>query len=103
MIDDYYDRFHELLDELSDADQPISTLCAMRHFIFTLRSDFETVQKNFCIGNLPSEWHTQNWPTLLVLCCDYFHCILKREPSSDGSVINPVDVQLSILCMNIKK
>jgi hypothetical protein len=49
-------------------------------------------KKKFCIGNLPSEWHTQNWPTLLVLCCDYFHCILKREPSSDGSVINPVDV-----------
>jgi hypothetical protein len=63
----------------------------MRHFIFTLRSDFETVQNIFRIGNLPSEWHTQDWPTLLVLCCDYFHFILKREPSSDGSVINPVD------------
>jgi len=46
-IDEYYNRFHELLDELEDADEPISVKSAMRHFIFTLGSDFEAIQNNF--------------------------------------------------------
>ena len=51
-----------------------------------LRSQFETIQNNFRIGNLPSEWHTQEWPALLVLCRDYSNslnsqAILKRESS----------------------
>jgi hypothetical protein len=37
-VDDSYNRFHELLDELSDADEVISTKSAMCHFIFTLGS-----------------------------------------------------------------
>jgi hypothetical protein len=44
-IDEYYNHFHELLDELSEAAEPISTKSAMHHFIFTLGSDFETIQK----------------------------------------------------------
>jgi hypothetical protein len=95
-IDDYYNRFHELLDELSEADEPISTKSAMRHFIFTLGSEFETIQNNFQIGNLPSEWHTQDWPTLLILCRDYFHSInpygiLKRDLTNDAGTMNPAD------------
>jgi hypothetical protein len=65
-IDDYYDHFPELLDELSEAAEPISTKSAMHHFIFTLGSDFEIIQNNFCIENHSSKWYTQDWPTLLV-------------------------------------
>jgi hypothetical protein len=71
-VDMYYTRFHDLLDELSEADEQISAKSAMRHFIFTLGPEFEAIQHNFRIGNLPTEWHTQDWPTLLVLCRDYY-------------------------------
>ncbi len=57
MIDSYYNRFHDLLDDLSDADEPISTKSAMHHFIFTLGPEFETIQNNFHNGNLPSQLH----------------------------------------------
>jgi hypothetical protein len=67
-VDDYYNRFHEQLDELSDADEVISTKSGMRHFIFTLGSEIDTIQNIFQIGNLPTSWQTQDWPTLLVLC-----------------------------------
>jgi hypothetical protein len=67
-IDSYYNRFHEILEELSDSDEPISTKSAIRHFIFTLGTEFESIQHNYRIGNLPSQWMTQDWPTLLVLC-----------------------------------
>jgi hypothetical protein len=60
---------------LSEADEVISVKSAMRHFIFTLGSDFEAIQHNFRIGNLPTAWQTDDWPTLLVLCRDYFHSI----------------------------
>jgi hypothetical protein len=69
-IDAYYILFHELLDELQDADER-----AMRHFIFTLGPEFETIQNNYHIGNLPAEWKTQDLPTLLVPCHDYFNSI----------------------------
>jgi hypothetical protein len=65
MIDIYYNRFHELLDELSEAEEPISMKSAMRHFIFTLGSEFAMIQNNYHIGNLPTEWHTQDWTTFL--------------------------------------
>jgi hypothetical protein len=35
-IDIYYDRFHELLEDLQDADEPIPTKSAICQFIFTL-------------------------------------------------------------------
>lgn len=53
MVDANYDHFPELLDELSGADEPISTKNAMCHFIFTLGSEFKTIQNNF----LPSHWY----------------------------------------------
>jgi hypothetical protein len=88
MVDTYYYRFHELLDDLCDADEPISTKSAMRHFIYTLGPEFETIQNNFCIGNLPSNWFTQEWPALLVLCHDYYNSVKpqgvsKRDLSSE--------------------
>jgi len=85
-VDNYYNCFHELLDDLLEAEEPISTRSAMRHFIFTLGQEFETIQNNFRIGNLPPEWHTQEWPALLVFCRNYSNSlnsqtILKRESS----------------------
>jgi len=66
-LDSYYDRFQELLEDLADAEDPISTKAAMRQFIFTLGSDFDTIQNNFRINNLPQAWQTQDWPSLLTL------------------------------------
>jgi len=74
-VDDYYNRFHELLDDLEDADEPISTKSAIRHFIFTLGSEFEAIQNNFRLENLPVKWNTQDWPTILILCRDYYNSI----------------------------
>jgi hypothetical protein len=68
MIDTYYNHFHELLNELRKAEEPISTKSAMPHFISMLGSEFDMIQNSFCLGNLPAEWHTQDWPTILVLC-----------------------------------
>jgi hypothetical protein len=42
-VDEYYNRFHNLLDDLSDADTVIPTSSAIRHFIFTLGSEFESL------------------------------------------------------------
>jgi hypothetical protein len=80
-IDSYYDHFQELLDDLVDADEPIAPKAAIHQFIFTLGPEFETIQNNFCINNLPAEWKTQDWPTLLSLCQDYYNSI-KPQVSS---------------------
>jgi len=69
-IDSYYDRFQELLEDLADADEPISPKAAIHQFIFMLGNEFETIQNNFRINNLPAKWNTQDWPTLLTLCRD---------------------------------
>jgi hypothetical protein len=74
-IDSYFNRFHELLDDLNDAEEPVPLRSAIRHFIFTLGTEFETIQSNYRIGNLPSQWNTQDWPTLLVLCRDYYNSV----------------------------
>jgi hypothetical protein len=74
-IDAYFNRFHELLDDLSDAEEPIPVKSAVRHFIFTLGVEFEAIQSNYRIGNLPSPWNTQDWPMLLVLCRDYYNSV----------------------------
>jgi len=73
--DNYYNRFHELLDDLLEAEEPISTKSAICHFIFTLGTEFEQIQNNYRIGNLPQDWNTQDWPTLLVLCRNYSHSV----------------------------
>jgi hypothetical protein len=57
-IDSYYNRFHELLDDLLEADGPIPMKSAIHHFIFMLGLEFKMIQNNFCICNLPSEWQT---------------------------------------------
>jgi len=85
-VDEYYNHFHELLEDLADADEQISPKSAIRHFIFTLGSDFEALQNNFRLENLPAKWNTQDWPTILNLCRDYYHSIkpqgfLKKDSS----------------------
>jgi hypothetical protein len=83
-VDAYFNRFHELLEDLSEADDKISTKSAMRHFIFTLGSDFEPIQNLYRIGSLPLEWQTNHWPTLLVLCRDFYNSIHPTNaPSKD--------------------
>jgi len=89
-IDSYYNRFQELLEDLSDADEPVSTKAAIRHFLFTLGTEFETVQNNFRINNLPIEWKTNYWPTLLSLCRDYYNSV-KPIQTSKRSQLNPKD------------
>jgi hypothetical protein len=54
-VDAYYNHFHELLEELSEADDKISDKSAMRHFIFTLGVEFEPIQNMYRIGSLPAE------------------------------------------------
>ncbi len=46
-IDEYYNRFRELLYEISGGPDQISMQSAMRHFLFTLGSEFETIQNNY--------------------------------------------------------
>lgn len=63
----------------------------MRHSIFTLGSEFESIQHNYCIGNLPAQWHTKDWPTLLSLCHDYYNLVCpygtgKKDQSGDQVV-----------------
>jgi len=74
-VDANYYCFKELFDEIQDADGPIPTKNAMRHFIFTLGSEFEPVQHNSRMDNLPSRWQTESWPELLVLCHNVFHSV----------------------------
>jgi hypothetical protein len=87
-VDAYYNCFHELLEELSEADVTISDKSAMRHFIFTLWVEFAPIQNMYCIGSLPPEWKTSHWPSLLVLCRDYYNSvnlsgISTKESSQD--------------------
>ena len=74
-VDNYYNHFQELLDDLLETNEAISTESAIRQFIFTLGPKFGTIQNNFRIGNLPPEWHTEDWPTLLVLCRNYSNSV----------------------------
>jgi hypothetical protein len=74
-VDAYYNRFQELLDDLAEADEPISTKSAVRHILFTLGPEFQSFQNNFRINNLPDAWKTQDWPSFLVLCRDYYNSV----------------------------
>jgi len=87
-IDAYFNRFHDLLDDLEDAEDPISTKSAIRHFIFTLGSEFEAIQNLYRIGSLPDNWKTEDWPTVLILCRDYYNSV-KPFGSSKKEVSNP--------------
>jgi hypothetical protein len=74
-VDAYYNRFQEILDDLAEADEPISTKTALRQFLFTSCPEFEPIQNNFRINNLPQEWKTQEWPKFLTLCRDYYNSV----------------------------
>jgi hypothetical protein len=78
-VDDYYNRFHDLLEDLEEADEPIFTRSAIRHFIFTLGPEFETIQNNFHLDNLPLKWKTQHWPSLLALCRGYYNLVNLKD------------------------
>jgi hypothetical protein len=87
-IDSYYNRFHELLDDLRDTYDPISTKSTMSHFLFTLGHEFEPIQNLYRLGNLPVAWQSTHWPTLLILCRDFYNSvnplgILKKNPTLD--------------------
>jgi len=97
-IDAYYNRFQELLEDLSEAEEVISDRSAIRHFIFTLGSDFESIQNSYRLGNLPIEWKTEDWPTILVLCRDYYNSINPQGPTkkdkdntSEGNTISQAE------------
>jgi hypothetical protein len=83
-VDDYYNRFQELLADLEDAEEPILKKSAIRHFLFTLGSEFEPLQNNYRLGTIAEEWKTQDWPTLLVLCRDFYNSVNPKSPSKRG-------------------
>jgi len=87
-IDDYYNRFRDLLYDINGDVERIPLKDAMRHFVFTLGSEFETIQNNFRIDNLPVKWQTNDWSVLLVLCRDYYNSVRPYgilQPSSSIS------------------
>jgi hypothetical protein len=59
----------------------VSKQDAIRHFIFTLGSDFESIQNSYRIDNLPKEWRTDDWPTLLILCQDFYNSLHPNGPN----------------------
>ncbi len=80
-----------MLYDISSGPDQISTPSAIRHFIFTLGSEFEPIQNNFRIDILPEKWKNADWPTLLILCRDYFHSVKpqgvsKSLPLTEGFV-----------------
>jgi len=91
-IDNYYNRFHELLDKVNDSRETITKSDAIHHFLFTLGSDFESIQNSYRIDNLPTGWKTDDWPTLVTLCRDYYNYLhpngppTKRDSNSGESV-----------------
>ncbi|MFM8251244.1 MAG: hypothetical protein ACKOBW_06585, partial [Planctomycetota bacterium] len=48
-------------DEIQDADGNIPVKNAVRHFIFTLGPEFEPIQNNYRLDNLPVKWQTEDW------------------------------------------
>jgi hypothetical protein len=87
-VDAYYNRFQEILDDLADADEPISTKSALRQFLFTLGPEFELIQHNFRINNLPQEWQTQEWPKFVALCRDYYNSVKPTVSDRKSSILS---------------
>jgi hypothetical protein len=52
-VDAYYNHFKELFDKIQEADGNIPVKNAVRHFIFMFGSEFEPIQNNYHIDNLP--------------------------------------------------
>jgi hypothetical protein len=54
--------------------------------LFTLGSDFESIQHNYRIGSLPVAWQTDDWPSLLILCRDYYNSLHPNGPPKKDHV-----------------
>jgi len=78
---------------LSEAYESISTKSAIHHFIFTLGTEFDTIQNNFCLGNLPEAWETNDWPSILALCHDYYNSVNPHGPPKKNSTPDGSDSQ----------
>jgi hypothetical protein len=87
-IDSYYNRFHELLEDLRDADDPITTKSAMHNFLFTIGHEFEPIQNLYCLDNLPVAWRTTHWPTLLILCRDFYNSVNPLGVTKKESILD---------------
>jgi hypothetical protein len=83
-VDDYYNGFQELPADLDDAEEPILKRSAIHHFPFTLGSEIEPLQHNYRLGTIAEEWKIQDWPTLLVLCRDFYNLVNPKGPSKRG-------------------
>ncbi len=81
-VDEYYNRFQELLDEINEEVESISPKNAIRQFIFTLGDEFIPVQNSFRLGTVSDEWKTQDWPSLLVLCRDFYNSVNPKGPTT---------------------
>jgi len=92
-VNTYYNHFKELFDEIQDADGNIPVKNAVRHLIFMLGSEFEPIQYNYRIDNLPSKWQTEDWPTNLVLCHNFYHSVKPQgiQPSKNNFSAHNVD------------
>ncbi len=78
------------MDNLNDADEPNSTKSDIYHLIFMLGVELETAQNIFRISNIPTEWNTQGWPTILVLCRNYYNSVnpqgrIKHDSPSENN------------------
>jgi hypothetical protein len=80
-VDEYYNRFQELLEEINEEVESITTANAIRHFIFTLGDEFLPLQHSFRLGTILDKWKTQNWPSLLVLCRDFYNSVNPKVPT----------------------
>jgi hypothetical protein len=85
-VDAYYNHFKELFDKIQEADGNIPVKNAVRHFIFMLGSEFEPIQNNYHIDNLPLKWPTKDWLTILVLCHNFYHSFKPQgiQPSKNN-------------------
>jgi hypothetical protein len=80
-VDDYYNRFQDLLDEINEEVETIPIQNAICQFLFTLGLEFKPVQMNYCLGTLAPDWKTEDWPTLLVLCRDFYNSVNPKGPT----------------------
>jgi hypothetical protein len=95
-VDSYYNRFQELLEDLNEADDKISTSSAMRQLIFTLGNDFKPIQNLYHIDNRPPAWKTTSWPSLLVLCHYSYNSINpKGNTSRDSTNISGYNTRMA--------
>jgi hypothetical protein len=94
-VDTYYNRFKELYDEIQDTDGNIPTKNAIHHFIFTLGSEFEPIQHNYRLENLPAKWDTEDWPTILILCQNFYNSVkpmgIQSSTPKNNFITNNVD------------